>query len=98
MARDREGLESGVVWAARPMHPHAHLFPGLQYRRQHPLPLGRLRYTEYQAPQAVVFYQDPSLHHNQKGLNSPVTTQQTSPSCTPHAATYKELIPRTSHY
>lgn len=56
MARDREGLKSGVVWAARPRHPHAHLFPGRQYRHQHALPLGQLRYqyTEHQAPQAVV--------------------------------------------
>lgn len=36
MARDQGGLESGVVWAARPRHPHGHLPPARQYRRQHP--------------------------------------------------------------
>lgn len=46
--------------------------------------------------------QDHSLHSQPKGPRPPPpfpgTTQQTSLSCTPHAATYKELVPRASHH
>lgn len=78
--------------------PPRSLTPDRQYRRQRPLQLVNMIHRALGPTGRGLLLKITACTTTKKGLHPPVTTQQTEPSCTPHAATYKELIPRTSHH